>query len=214
AADNTEYVIAVLPLGGYVKMLDEREADTPVSADDLPRAFNRQSIPRRAAIVAAGPLFNFAFAIIAYWLVYMIGVPGIKPVLGEVAADTPAAAAGLAARDTIIGVNGEATPTWESVTLELLEWVLDGVPMQLAVQHADGVQETLLLTPPAETRALTEPGALLDGLGLTLWRPELPAVIGALAEEGPATRSGLQTGDRMLSVNGRPLADWNAWVDV
>lgn len=214
AADGTEYVIAALPLGGYVKMLDERETDTPVSAADLPRAFNRQSIPRRAAIVAAGPLFNFAFAIAAYWLVYMIGVPGIKPLLGEIAAETPAAAAGLMARDTITGVNGEATPTWEAVTLELLDGVLDGEPIRLAVQHADGVQETLLLTPPAETRALTEPGALLGGLGLALWRPELTAVIGALAEDGPATRSGLQVGDRILSVNNQPLADWSAWVEV
>lgn len=214
ATDGTEYVIAALPLGGYVKMLDERETDAPVSTANLPHAFNRQSIPKRAAIVAAGPLFNFAFAIVAYWLVYMIGVPGIKPLLGDIPAETPAAVAGLVARDTIVGVNGEATPTWEAVTLELLDGVLDGEPIQLMVRHDDGVQETLLLTPPAETRALTEPGALLDGLGLALWQPKLPAVIGALVEDGPAARSGLQIGDRILSADGKPLEDWQAWVDV
>ena len=109
--DQTEYVIASIPLGGYVKMLDEREGE--VSEQELDRAFNRKSVWRRFAIVAAGPIFNFLFAIVAYYLIYLAGVAGIKPVIGEVTNPSPAYSAGVQSQDTILSINGIETPSWE-----------------------------------------------------------------------------------------------------
>ena len=117
--DQTEYVLACIPLGGYVKMLDEREGD--VAESDLDRTFNRKSVWRRFAIVAAGPAFNFLFAIAAYSLIYMMGVVGVKPVIGVVSSPSPAYSAGIRAQDTILSVNGIKTPSWEKARFTLLE---------------------------------------------------------------------------------------------
>jgi regulator of sigma E protease len=122
--DSTELVIAAIPLGGYVKMLDEREGE--VHEAELPRAFNRQPVTTRIAVVVAGPAFNFMFAIFAYWLMFVSGVPGVKPVVGDVEPSSYAASAGFRAGDEILSVENQPTPTWEATIMALLDANLDG----------------------------------------------------------------------------------------
>ena len=123
--DGTEFVLAAFPLGGYVKMLDERETDAPIVAAELPRAFNRQSVWKRILIVIAGPTANLLLAIVLYWVLFMHGVTGMKPVLGEVATDTPAAHASLKQGEEIVSVAGIPVQTWQDVRWTLLQQVLD-----------------------------------------------------------------------------------------
>ena len=118
-ADQTEYVIAAIPFGGYVKMLDEREGE--VEAQELDRAFNRKSVWRRIAIVVAGPAFNFLFAILAYYLIFLAGVSGVKPVIGEIINPSPAYTAGVQQGDLILSVNGIETKSWERARFAMLE---------------------------------------------------------------------------------------------
>lgn len=202
AGDGTEYVIAMLPLGGYVKMLDEREMEVPES--ETHRAFNRKSIPVRAAVIVAGPLFNFLFAILAYWVIFMLGVPGLKPVLATPEPGTPAAVAGVRQGDELQAINAEATPTWQSATLAALDGVLDASELQLSLRRGDEtLQRRLVVT--SDISELTEPGALMSGLGFALDIPPLPPVLGKITPDAPAARAGLQSGDRVLSVDGRPM---------
>ncbi|MGD8573336.1 MAG: RIP metalloprotease RseP, partial [Gammaproteobacteria bacterium] len=206
--DGTEYALSAVPFGGYVKMLDEREGE--VAEKDLPEAFNRQHIAKRIAVVLAGPLFNILFAIVAYWGVYMIGVPGVKPVIGSVDSGSYAAQAGFHEQDLIVSVGGEKTPTWESATLELLDGLLDGGTVSVTVESESGARRGLQLEAPV-TPALTAPGALLDGLGLHPWNPSLPPVLGRVADDGPAGKAGLEVGDRIVAVDGRAVSDWDQW---
>ncbi|HIP52795.1 MAG TPA: RIP metalloprotease RseP, partial [Chromatiales bacterium] len=162
--DDTEYVVAALPLGGYVKMLDEREE--PVPEPELPHAFNRQSLPVRSAIVVAGPLFNFLFAIFAYWAIFVGGDTGLKPLVGEVAPQSIAAEAGFKPSDEILDIDGKETPAWESVIYALLEESLGDKDLQVRVRDAEGVEDTRIL-PGTALRGLTEDGQLLENLELT-----------------------------------------------
>ncbi|MCE9641280.1 MAG: RIP metalloprotease RseP, partial [Betaproteobacteria bacterium] len=131
--DQTEWALAAFPLGGYVKMLDEREGE--VAAQDLPRAFNRQSVYRRFLIVVAGPLANFLLAIFLYWLIFMHGVPGMKPVIGAVAPESPAAQAQFAVGETIVKVGGEAVTTWQEARWVLLKYAVDRASVAMEVQN-------------------------------------------------------------------------------
>lgn len=205
--DGTEYRLGALPLGGYVQMLDERETD--VGESERHRSYNRQSIPRRALILLAGPGFNFLFAILAYAIIYTAGVPGLKPVIGEVAEGTPAAEAGLVAEDEIRSVNGRVTATWRQVGIEMLDGILDDGPIRLSVARDGRVRDFALAVDAGRRNELTEPGALLPGLGLTPWFQALPPVIGELSPDGVAGKSGLAEGDRVLSVEGETLESWN-----
>ncbi len=211
-ADQTEYQLGALPLGGYVKMLDEREDE--VSEADRARSFNRQSVSRRAVIVLAGPAFNFLFAILAYWAIFVAGIPGLKPVIGQVADDTPAAEAGIHGDDEIVAVNGRRTPTWRTASIELLDGILDDRPIELTVLRGGSEYDLTLSVDPERRRALTEPGALLDGLGLRPWFEALPPVIGELADDGAAAGSGLQRGDRILTVDGERLETWQLFREA
>ncbi len=208
-ADRTEYVIAAIPLGGYVKMLDEREG--PVPEAELGRAFNRQPVAKRIAIVAAGPLANILFAVLAYWLMFVIGVNGIRPVVGEVAPDSPAAQAGLQAGDEILAVGGDSTPTWQSTSLALLDQALESGVVRLRVRR-QGTDVGPVQLDLRDSRALLGEGDLLDKMGITPWRPRLEPVIGELVPGGAAERSGLEPGDRILSADGVPMEDWSQWV--
>ena len=208
-ADHTEYVIASIPLGGYVKMLDEREGE--VDPNELDRAFNRQQVSKRIAIVVAGPLFNFIFAILAYWLMFMLGVSGVKPVIGEVVPNSIAAEAGLLPGEQILRVNDEPTPTWEIASIRFLHHALDAVRMSVEVQDAKGRIKQRYLD-LHDSQALMEDGDLLDKLGITPWRPTILPVIGDVIEGGAAHQGGLQSGDRIISANGEAMASWNNWV--
>ncbi|MFI4967793.1 MAG: RIP metalloprotease RseP [Gammaproteobacteria bacterium] len=209
--DDTEYVIAALPLGGYVKMADEREGT--VAEADLPRAFNRQGLAKRLAVVLAGPAFNLAFAVLAYWIIFMAGIPGIKPIVGNITAGSPAAIAGFMPQDRIVAVAGHETRTWDGAQLALFQEVLDGHQVQVRVQPVAGPERALTLK-LADTHALTEPGKLLSGLGLAQWDPPVPPVIGQLTPEGSARASGLHEGDRIVSEQGNPVADWQSLVSI
>lgn len=207
--DQTEYVIAAIPLGGYVKMVDEREGD--VAPEDLPRAFNRQPVAKRFAIVAAGPLFNFLFAALAYWFMFVSGVPGVKPIIGEVEAGSPADRAGLRSGQTILGVNGRETPTWGAVFDTLLPPLLTGRPVDLTVQRDGGRFETRLPLDPVPPDI--QPDELIAQIGMEPYRPAIEPVIGTIVEGAPAAHAGLQSGDRIVAVNGAPLDDWRRFVE-
>ena len=211
AKNGTEFVVAAIPLGGYVKMLDEREGG--VAEADLPFAFNRQSLPKRVAVLAAGPVFNLVFAVIAYWFVFILGVPGMRPIVGEIAKDSYAEAAGFHARDEIVGVGGRDVATWDGALFALLREVLDGGPIAVRVRDRGGAERSLLLEVGDDTERLTEPGQLLRGLGVSFWSPPIPARLGEILEDGAARAAGLRSGDLVLEADGTPIADWEAWVD-
>jgi len=210
--DQTQYQLSAIPLGGYVKMLDEREG--AVAESERGRSFNRQSIPRRATIVLAGPAFNFLFAILAYWAIFVAGIPGLKPIIGEVSGQSPAAEAGVQSEDEIRSVNGRITPTWRTANVELLDGVLDDRPIRLTVYRDGREHELSLAVDPGQRRALTEPGRLLSGLGLQPWFEALPAVVGELDEQGVAYAAGLQDGDRIRAVDGETVENWRQFREA
>ncbi|MEW6352938.1 MAG: RIP metalloprotease RseP [Pseudomonadota bacterium] len=207
--DNTEYAVAALPLGGYVKMLDEQEGAVPQA--ELPRAFNRQKLAARSAIVFAGPLFNFLFAILAYWLMFVVGVQGLKPLVGEVTEGSIAAQAGLRSGDEIVAVDRQPTPTWEAAVFALIDKVLEREPVTLTVRDQEQVEHTVTLD-LADSPAGLDRGNVLENLGLRPLRPTLAPVIGQLEGGGAAERAGLAVGDRIVAADGQPFDDWNAWA--
>jgi len=209
--DGTELVIAAVPLGGYVKMLDEREGE--VKPDELQRAFNRQPLATRSAVVAAGPIFNFLFAILAYWLMYASGVPGMRPVIGEVIPASPAETAGFVAGDEVLAIKGKPTPSWESAVLTLLDAGLDEpASFPVSVRDPNGQERELRVILDASTRLLAK-GNLLENFGLKPWQPVYPALIDRLEAGSPAERAGMLAGDLVLTANGSAIGDWNQWVD-
>jgi regulator of sigma E protease len=210
--DQTEYVIAAIPLGGYVKMLDEREAEVP--KEELHRAFNRQSVNKRMAIVAAGPVFNFIFAIFAYALMYVIGVPGIKPVIGEVEPQSIAYQAGIRANDQIVAVDGEQTPTWGTARMAMLQGSLEDNTIPLQLQKGDSSDRYEVSLPVDGISIENKQAKLLKELGLQVYRPPIPAVMGTLTDGAAAQRDGLQTGDKIIAVDNKSIKDWQDWVEV
>jgi regulator of sigma E protease len=209
--DATEYCLAAIPLGGYVKLLDEREGD--VSADELPRAFNRQPILARIAILVAGPLMNFVFAIVAYWAMFLVGVPGMQPIIGEVVPLSIAGEAGLQNGDRIIAVGEQPVSTWEGSVLAILDNMLSTERVSLLVQDENDRERQVVLDVAGKLNELTQPGALFSGLGLQPWLPTLEPVIGDLTPDGSAQASGLQMGDLILSADGYSIIDWSGWVE-
>jgi regulator of sigma E protease len=207
--EGTEYVLSALPFGGYVKMLDEREGEVPEA--ERARAFNRQSIWRRVLILLAGPGFNILLALILYWIVFMAGVPGIKPVVGAIAPNSPAAKAGLLEHSTIQSVGGKTTPTWQAARLAMLDAVMLGQPIRLGVVGPGGAKHERVLR-YASIATLTQKDNLLPGLGLSIWLPPLKPVIGNVESDSAAARAGLRAGDRILAVNGEAVTRWQQVV--
>ncbi len=211
-ADQTEYVIAAIPLGGYVKMLDEREAE--VDAAELDRAFNRKPVWRRFAIVIAGPVFNFLFAIVAYYLIYLGGVAGIKPVVGEIANPSPAYTAGIEHGDLILSINGIDTPSWEKARFTLLEQSVSAEQLHIQVQGTDlQIREKVI-----DIRDLgllqEEQIDLMKDLGLSSWRPEIPPIIDEVLGDGAAAQAGLMADDKILSLDGVVIENTTLWVSL
>jgi len=199
--DRTEYCVSAIPLGGYVKFLDEREG--PIDPEDQGRAFNHRPIASRIAVLLAGPFFNFLFAIVAYWVLFINGVPTMKPAVGEVAEGTYAAEAGLVFGDRILKVGDRSATDWETALVSMLdEMVSDGrVPLEL--EGVDGwVRETTIDVGDNASR-LTEPGMLFDGLGFQPWQP--PAIVGSVTDDGAAKAGGIEAGDRITAIAGESV---------
>jgi regulator of sigma E protease len=208
-ADQTEWAISAFPLGGYVKMLDEREG--PVLPEELPRAFNRQSVGKRFVIVLAGPVANFLLAILIYWILFLHGVPGIRPVVGEPLADTPAAHARLVPGELIARVDGVEVPTWQELRWTLLEQALRKATVQLEMHSERGdIQfRRLDLSSIGPEKIDVD---LMQAIGLTRYQPALKPVIGKLIAGGAGERDGLKEGDEIVAVDGHALAGWEQFV--
>jgi regulator of sigma E protease len=210
AHSDTEWVVSAIPFGGYVKMLDEREGE--VLPCELDQAFNRKPVLQRIAIVAAGPLANLLLAILLYWVMFMHGVPGLKPVLGEVRQGTPAAMAQMQQGETILSINGEVIPSWQELRWILLTQALESDEVKVEAQTASGsmLLHTLKLS---SLQAHDLDGEFLDKLGLHLDQPVMLPVIGKLTRDGVAERAGLQEGDQILSANSLTVASWGSLVE-
>lgn len=207
--DGTEWAISVFPLGGYVKMLDEREGD--VAPEEAHRAFNRQSVGRRSLIVAAGPAANLLLAVVLYWGVFMAGSNELLPILGTPPDGTPAAMAAIANGEQVRAVDGQPVTTWNDLRWLLLQKAVDRESVKLEVidERGEITERRLFLTAAGEQGW---EGDALERLGVVFFRPQLPAVIGRMAEDGPAARAGLLPGDHVLALDGRPIALWHELV--
>ena len=207
--DSTEFVVAGIPLGGYVKMLDEREGE--VANKDLPYAFNRQTLWVRTAVVSAGPLFNLLLAILIYWFVFCYGEMGIRSVLGPVDKGTFAQQAGFEAGDEILKVDGQLTPTWNLAMGTLITKVIENEEVTIEVQASNGVRQTRILKIPS--KVAMEPELLRKQLGFTPWTPQLPPVIEMVEEQSPADLAGLKSGDLVVSADTHAMKTWQDWVE-
>ena len=210
--DQTEFVIAALPLGGYVKMLDEREG--PVEEPDRERAFNNKSLLQRIMIVVAGPLFNFIFAILAYWAMYMIGINDFKPVIGEIDVKSIAAESGFGSGDRILEVDGKKTPTWSSVIDTTVANVVNAREVVFTVAAGEYSERDVTIDLAKISIDEMASGQLFKAIGLHPKRPLIPAIIGEIIEGGSAEAVGMQVGDEVLRVDDKPVKDWINWVEI
>jgi regulator of sigma E protease len=204
--DGTEYMVAAIPLGGYVKMLDEREGE--VREEDLHLAFNRKPVSARIAIVAAGPVFNLVFAIFAFWLMFVVGIPESRPVVGEVSGI--AAEAGFRPDDEIISIDGERTSTWSHANLALVTHALDREQVTVVLEAIDGNRREASLDLASLAEDFSE-DRTLEFIGLQRWRAAIPAVVGEVSPDSAANMAGIRPGDRITNIGGEEVPDW-AWV--
>jgi len=209
--DEIEYVIAAIPLGGYVKMLDEREGD--VKEEDRKFAFNNKPLPQRAAIVAAGPVFNFILAIIFYWFIFVLGVTVDRPLIGPPQANSIADIAGFSVKDEILKVQDVEIKSWNAFRLAILEQGLDGGSLDILVKDKDGTRYTRSME-LGETKLLDDEGDILTKLGFSQWWPDLPPEIGGVIDGGAAEKAGMQAGDIIRLVNNEPVEDWRTIVEM
>lgn len=207
---GTEYSVALIPLGGYVKMLDEREGEVPVEL--LDQAFNRKPVLQRIAVVVAGPLANLILAVVAYWFLFMAGESGYAPVIGEVEVGSIADVAGLEAGQEIVAVDGKDTPTWQALSFSLLDRIGDSGTISFSVKYpgSDMVYQSEAVL--ERWLAQEEEPNLFGGLGLAMYTPEVPPVIESVVDDSPAQRTGLQSGDRILAADGVAMQKWMDWV--
>ncbi|MEN0107650.1 MAG: RIP metalloprotease RseP, partial [Pseudomonas sp.] len=210
---GTEFVVAAIPLGGYVKMLDERETDAHIATADLPFAFNRKPVLQRIAIVSAGPIANFLLAILFFWVLAMMGSQQVRPVIGAVEPQSLAAQAGLAAGQEIVAVDGERTSGWSVIGLQLVRRLGETGQISIQVLEPGATAETNhTVQLQAWLKGAEEPDPI-SSLGIRPWRPVLEPVLATLDPEGPAQAAGLKVGDRLLSLDGAALTDWQQLVD-
>lgn len=208
-ADQTEWAIGVFPLGGYVRMLDEREG--PVAPEEASRAFNRQSLGWRTAIVVAGPVANFLLAFIIYWALFMIGVPGLKPYVNAPPQASLADQAGFIAGERIVRIGRESVQTWSEVQLLLIDNALEQRAITAETVddagHVSSHRLDLSLLGPSDRDA-----EILDRIGLKPWDFPIPPVVGRVLPDSPAARAGLRAGDRIVVAGGRGVASWQSLV--
>ncbi|WP_275183041.1 sigma E protease regulator RseP [Citrobacter freundii] len=208
---GTEYVIALIPLGGYVKMLDERAE--PVAPELRHYAFNNKTVGQRAAIIAAGPIANFLFAIFAFWLVFIIGVPGVRPVVGEITPNSIAAQAQIQPGTELKAVDGIETPDWDAVRLQLVAKIGDEHTTLSVAQFGSNQRQdkTLDLRQWAFEPDKEDP---VSSLGIRPRGPQIEPVLSEVQVNSAASKAGLQAGDRIVKVNGQPLTQWMTFVTL
>lgn len=207
--DRTEWVLAIFPLGGYVKMLDEREGDVPAALRH--RAFNTQSVWRRFAIVAAGPLANLLLAIALYWVVFVAGVDELKARVAVIAPDSVAAQAGFQDRDEILSVDGVAVRSWQDWRWAVLKATMDTGQAEVRVRTENG--STVVRSLPLESVVVDEGrDDPMVQIGVRPFRPRIPPVIGSVLDDGPAAVAGVQPGDEVLRINGETVDDFMTLV--
>lgn len=204
-----QYQLSALPLGGYVKMLDEREEN--VAEADLPYAFNRQHPWKRIAIVAAGPLINLIFAILLFWVLFLPSQEQLNTRVGKVLADTPAAAAQMQVGDKITAIDGTPVTTWEKLNFALVDRVGETGKIQVQAERAGEIKTFSL---PIQNFLNDQSQSPLDVLGFTPYRPQIPAIVSKLSEDGAAIRQGMQVGDQIIAIDGVKMNDWYDVVQV
>ncbi len=208
--ESTEYVISAIPLGGYVRMVDEREGE--VKQEDIPFAFNRQSLFARSAIVAAGPIFNLLLAIVLLWAVFMMGETGMRPIVGEIEADTIAGRAGFVEGEEILAVNDESVPTWTETFNHIFSHAMQGEQeIKVLVSDNDQIEQLRYLS--ISNSDAEKPKKLFEKLGLKPWTPTIKPVIGRIIENGAAFHAGLETGDLIVSADDETIEGWSDWVE-
>ncbi|WP_153916406.1 sigma E protease regulator RseP [Shewanella sp. TC10] len=214
--DGTEYVVAMIPLGGYVKMLDERVEDVPEELKD--QAFNRKTVWQRIAVVSAGPIANFLFAIVALYIMYMIGVSSLKPVIDTTRENTPAAQIQLQEPMQIVSVSGQKVRNWEEVNLALVSHI-GGREIDISLQplSSSDADQTPLKTFTLDIRDWQfdpDKESPITAMGLGIYRPGIEPVIGLITKGSAAEIAGLELGDEIIKINRQPYQDWNGFVDV
>ena len=204
-----QYQLSALPLGGYVKMLDEREGS--VAEENLPKAFNRQHPWKRIAIVAAGPLINLAFAVVLFWILFIPSQEQLNTRVGKVLPNTPAATVQMQVGDKITNVDGTATPTWEKLNFALVDRVGETGSIEIQADRAGQVKTFQL---PIQDFLKNQNQSALDSLGFMPYRPHIPAVAAKLSEDGAAIRQGMKEGDKIIAIDGVKMNDWFDVVQV
>ena len=204
-----QYQLSALPLGGYVKMLDEREGS--VAEEDLPKAFNRQHPWKRIAIVAAGPLINLAFAVVLFWILFIPSQEQLNTRVGKVLPNTPAATVQMQVGDKITTVDGTETKTWEKLNFALVDRVGETGSIEIQVER-DGQIKTFQL--PIQNFLKNQNQSALDSLGFMPYRPHIPAIATKLSEDGAAIRQGMKEGDKIVAIDGVKMNDWFDVVQV
>lgn len=208
---ETDYVLARWPLGGYVKMLDEREAE--VAPADVPRAFNRQALWIRTAVVCAGPFFNLLFAVIAYASLFIVGIDAVLPVIGEVKPGSIAARAHVSPQARILRIDGQVVDDWQSVRLALLRRVGDQ-QVSLLLQDRKTQEQTLHTLDLQAWHLPKQRPEVLKTLGITPFVPQIPAVVARLMKNGPAARAGIQVDDHIVALGDKPVQHWRSFVKM
>lgn len=206
---GTQFALSILPLGGYVKMLDERVE--PVTSEDLPYAFNRKSIWQRCAIVLAGPVFNFIFAIAAYWLMFIVGVTHLAPIVGDVDSGSIAAKAGLLPQERIIAVEQQPIHSWADFSINLAKHIGDQTHLQMTVQKPNQVPKTVILDLSGWHYNASN-AFLLESLGLTPAEPDVPAIIASIEPNSPAAQAGLVAGQTITAADNQPINNWQQLI--
>lgn len=208
--DGTEYVLAAIPFGGYVKMLDEREAEVDPALQS--QAFNRQPLWARNAIISAGPIANFLLAVLAYWAIFVIGATEMKPIIGPVIPDSPAAAAGLEEGDELVRIGDRNVRAWDSAIMAFLENSADSSIVVTVNRATGGTAERSLDL--SQQRLLDDEGDVLRKIGLTPWQPTIVPIVREVIPGSAAAMAELEPGDRIIAIDGNALNDWADLVEA
>lgn len=211
-ADGTEYVLALIPLGGYVKMLDERVDDVPEALKS--QAFNRKSVWQRIAIVGAGPMANFIFAIFALYIMYLIGVPSLKPVIESTQVDTPAEIIKVNKPMQVVAVGDQSVRNWEEVTYALVGHIGDD-QISITLAPLSGVvgEERTYKLDTRQWKFDPEKQSPITSLGLDIYRPKISPTLGLVSDDGAAHAAGVEVGDTIVAINGNSYSDWDSFVE-